>query len=190
MLENRGKSFLRFSMTFLCVLLCSFGYLTTVQSKSISSIATLKEEKAVVENQLEEGSIIGFEVPVMVEKKEEIQVSQTTSRTESVPVVVESVGDHIAIDHVLYKNLMKDVNADHFYLNHNINGVYDGLGVPYIDFRNDFSGRKTIIYAHSTLAGNGPFQVLQNYHYNPNYFANHRMIQVTYQGISYQYCIG
>ena len=82
---------------------------------------------------------------------------------------------------------MKDETGEHFYLNHNINGVYDGVGVPYIDFRNDLTGRKTIIYSHSSKSGNGPFQVLQNYHNNYGFYQNHRYITVQYNGVEHQY---
>lgn len=93
----------------------------------------------------------------------------------------------ISISNVLNKNLMKDENGDHFYLSHNINGVYDGVGVPYIDFRNDFNTRKTIIYAHSSTSGNGPFQVLQNYYYNKGFYDNNRYITINYNGNTYTY---
>ena len=94
----------------------------------------------------------------------------------------------IVIPGVLENSLMSD-SGDNFYLNHNINGVYDGRGVPYVDFRNDFTGRKTIIYAHSTLNGNGPFQALQNYHYNRSYYDSHPYITINYNGNTYTYLI-
>ena len=184
MVKNSGKFFLKFSMTCFCVLLCTFGYMNTVQSKTLSYVGIQNNNNVISDPVLEDTHVIGFEVPVLL--PEETQASQITPKTDAV-VVEEPVGDHIAIQNVLYKNLLKDVNADHFYLNHNINGDYDGIGVPYVDFRNDFTGRKTIVYAHSTLAGNGPFQVLQRYHNNPVFFANNRMIQVVYQGVTYQY---
>ena len=83
--------------------------------------------------------------------------------------------------------LMKDYSGDNFYLNHNIYGEYDGLGVPYIDFRTDFNTRKTIIYSHSSTMGNGPFQALQNYHNNQWFFENNRYITVEYEGNTYTY---
>ena len=84
---------------------------------------------------------------------------------------------------------MKDETGENFYLNHNLNGEYDGIGVPYIDFRTDFNTRKTIIYAHSSPSGNGPFQPLQNYHYNKGYYDAHPYIVVNYNGAQYTYQI-
>ena len=87
------------------------------------------------------------------------------------------------------KPLMKDYNGDHFYLTHNINGVYDGNGLPYIDYRTDFNTQKTLIYAHSSRSGNGPFQMLQNYHNNPSFYNNHKYITINYNGNTYRYLI-
>ena len=98
----------------------------------------------------------------------------------------EVTGNRIRVGGV-DKPLMKDYSGDNFYLNHNIYGEYDGLGVPYIDFRTDFYTRKTIIYAHSSTMGNGPFQALQNYHNNQWYFENNRYITIEYEGNTYTY---
>ena len=87
------------------------------------------------------------------------------------------------------KPLMKDYNGDHFYLTHNINGVYDGNGLPYIDYRTDFNTQKTLVYAHSSRSGNGPFQMLQNYHNNPSFYNNHKYITINYNGNTYRYLI-
>ncbi len=110
---------------------------------------------------------------------------------EEVPVVEENVitGNKIIIPNLYENVLMKDVNGDHFYLNHGLDGNYNGIGVPYIDSRNDFTGRKTILYAHSSVNGNGPFQVLQNYHNNPNFYYQHPIIVISYQGVTYTYQI-
>ena len=99
----------------------------------------------------------------------------------------EVTGNRIRVGGILDKPLMKDYSGDNFYLNHNIYGEYDGLGVPYIDFRTDFNTRKTIIYSHSSTMGNGPFQALQNYHNNQWYFENNRYITIEYEGNTYTY---
>ena len=84
---------------------------------------------------------------------------------------------------------MKDKNGDNYYLNHSLEGKKDNIGVPYIDFRTSFNTRKIIIYAHSSKNGNGPFQVLQNYHNNKNYYNNHKYIEIEYEGKKYKYLI-
>lgn len=126
------------------------------------------------------------EEPIVEEVVDEIPQSvSTVSYVEPEPYVISGNSIRVAS---IYSPLMND-NGDNFYLNHDLNGNYDGLGVPFIDFRNDFTGRKTIIYAHSSLAGNGPFQALQNYHNNPGYFYSNPFITITYNGNTYTYQI-
>ena len=105
----------------------------------------------------------------------------------STPVEAPVLGNRIVIPNVLNKPLMHDDTGEHLYLNHNMNGVYDGIGVPYTDFRTNFYTRKTIAYAHSSTAGNGPFNPLQNYHNNPSFFQSHRYITVYFEGNTYTY---
>ena len=122
-----------------------------------------------------------MEPVVVVQEEPVIEVSQ--------PVVPTIVGNSIQIPNVLMSNLMKDTTGDNYYLNHNMDGVYDGRGVPYIDFRTDFTTRKTIIYAHSSTNGNGPFQPLQNYHNNPEFYQSNPYITISYEGQTYRYQI-
>ena len=130
------------------------------------------------------------------EKTEEVQEAQPVAEQQSVasstpapaPAAPSIGANNIQIAGSLARNLVKDA-GDSFYLNHNINGVYDGIGVPYIDHRTDFTTRKTIIYAHSSPYGNGPFQPLQNYHNNSGYYYGHRYITVNYNGMQYTYLI-
>ena len=131
-----------------------------------------------------------------IEKKEvpEEEVQTNENNTENVQVRQEVnysqpvVSNSITVPGVLSKNLVKD-DGSYFYLDHNLNGAYDGVGVPFVDFRNDFNTRKTIVYAHSSPRGNGPFQNLQNYHNNPGYYSGHRYITVNYNGQTYNYLI-
>lgn len=137
---------------------------------------------------------------VEVVKKHEVKEEKDTEEENDSQNVVEaqplsvsapavpSVGpNNIQIAGSLQRNLMKDETGENFYLNHNINGVYDGIGVPYIDHRTDFNTRKTIIYSHSSPNGNGPFQPLQNYHNNKGYYDGHRYIVINYNGMQYTY---
>lgn len=84
------------------------------------------------------------------------------------------------------KDLVKD-DTTYYFLNNSLSGVYDQIGVPFIDFRNDFNGRKTIIYAHSSKTLNAPFNYLQNYHNNKGFFDAHRYIYINYGGRNYTY---
>ena len=110
-----------------------------------------------------------------------------TPEAETLSQVEKITGNRIEISNILNDHLMKDYTGEHFYLNHNLNGIYDGRGVPYIDYRTDFDTRKTIIYAHSTLNGNGPFQALQNYHNSKGFYDYNRYITIYYEGNTYTY---
>lgn len=130
------------------------------------------------------------------EIEEPVQEVMVTTPEKIAPVVTEPVveipkidGNKIEIPGIYENHLMKDTTGEHFFLNHNINGVYDGIGVPYVDFRHDFTDIKTILYGHSSTAGNGPFQVLQNYYNNPSFFFEHPIINITYNGVHYSYQI-
>ena len=96
-------------------------------------------------------------------------------------------GNSIQVGGVIYSTLLKDWDGSQFYLNHDINGNYDGRGVPFIDYRTNFNTRKTLIYAHSMPNGNGPFQALQNYHYNKGFYDANRYITINYEGNTYTY---
>ena len=148
---------------FLClttITTCSIDY-RFVQSKQEVEVALLEEKEEVKEQE---------EIP---------QVSKTIYKEES--------SNNIIIPNVLSKDLLKDPDGNNFYLNHDKYGNYDENGTPYIDVRTDFSTRKTIIYAHSFISGNGPFQNLQNYHNNKGYYDAHKYIIVNYEGSTYRY---
>lgn len=178
-----------------------------VASSSVGVFATTDWDRTQIIKQLQkEKTSASVEVNEVLEKNEQEVQEETTEEKQEVveqtnnnnnnsqPVVQETTqpvvsapANSISISGALYKSLMKDNDGSHFYLNHNEQGVYDGLGVPFVDYRTNFWGRKTIIYAHSSPNGNGPFQALQNYHNNPGYFQSHRYITVNYNGATYTY---
>ena len=175
----------------LTILLCLVG-ITNVSAEYINKI-NQKEIEIAVLNQVEEAK---KEEQEEQKKKEEEQRKQQeqeqqiqVQRTQSNQTYSEQLsGNNIIIPGVLSKNLATD-DGSNFYLDHDINGNYNGIGVPYKDFRTNFYTRKTIIYAHSTPSGNGPFNGLQNYHNNPGYYSGHRYITVNYNGSTYTYQI-
>ena len=116
-----------------------------------SFLGYVDEEKQVYEKpeHLQENKII--EVTEEEEVEEPVQEVMVTVPEEVAPVVTEPVieipkinGNKIEIPGIYENHLMKDTTGEHFFLNHNINGVYDGIGVPYVDFRHDFTDIKTI----------------------------------------------
>lgn len=184
MKRNIRGSLARLAGTFILVGISLFGYLkistpdvfAMIDDVTTSMVSTIKEPV-----------VVG--APIIVEPVvEEVQpVYHSEVITNNTPVSVIT-GNRIEVAGVT-RNLMKDENGEHFYLNHNIYGEYDGVGVPYMDFRHDFTGRKTIIYSHSIMGGNGPFQPLQNYHNNPSFYWNHPTITIYYDDQVYHYQI-
>ena len=127
-----------------------------------------------------------FSVLEQIEVKEVNKVEEVKYNNYSEPnneYVIE--GNSIKVASI-YNHLMND-DGSYYYLNHGLDGTNNGIGVPFIDQRTDFGGRKTIIYAHSSMAGNGPFNALQNYHYNKSYYDNNKYITINYNGNIYTY---
>ena len=129
-------------------------------------------------------NIIGVNVLDNVEVKE-VNREEVVYTTYSEPEENIIQGNSIRVASI-YNHLMND-DGSYYYLNHGLDGTENGIGVPFIDQRTDFGGRKTIIYAHSSMAGNGPFNALQNYHYNKNYYDNNKYITINYNGNTYTY---
>ena len=135
-------------------------------------------------------SMINVEETIKTAEVEEVK-EETTEDTNDYSYSYSDSNSYISGDSISvggYNSiLMKDYNGDNFYLNHDVYGNYDGRGVPYIDFRTNFHTRKTLIYGHSSLDGNGTLQILQNYHNNKSFFDNNRYITVNYEGNTYTY---
>ena len=92
---------------------------------------------------------VNYDKEIMGQDHEETyDYSQVTyvEPQEEKAVVQTLPTNYIEIPGALQKPLMKDETGEHFYLNHDENGNYNGLGVPYIDVRTDFNTRKTIIW--------------------------------------------
>ena len=86
------------------------------------------------------------------------------------------------------KDLVKD-DKSYYYLNNTLDKKKDNRGVPFIDYRHDFTGRKTIIYSHSAKDGKSPFNYLQNYNGNKDFYKKHQYITVVYGNKTYKYQI-
>ena len=158
-------------------------YQTFNIAKEVKAQAVEKKEEQPQEEPQEEKQ----EEPVEPQQVEQQPQVTYVEPQEEKAVVQTLPTNYIEIPGALQKPLMKDETGEHFYLNHDENGNYNGLGVPYIDVRTDFNTRKTIIYSHSSTGGNGPFQALQNYHNNKGYYDGHRYITIHYNGNTYTY---
>ena len=112
----------------------------------------------------------------------------TTTRintTKETTTTTSPVKGYLKIDDFKV-DIVKD-DSSYYYLNHGLDGKKDGIGVPFVDFRQNFYTRKTIIYGHSFSNKNGPFQYLQNYHNNKAFYDQHKYIEVVYKDKYYKY---
>ena len=181
--------------TVIGIILVGFGLFSskTLKETGTYSKVTKEADSAVEEvvNEVKEEPVVeNTEVnDVVVSNNEAVSEISETKVEETYQNTGATIsGNYIKIGDILYNNLMQD-DGSNFYLNHNINGVYDGIGVPYVDFRNDFTDRKTIIYSHSSMRGNGPFQALQQYDGNKWFYDNNKYITISYNGNTYNYLI-
>lgn len=156
-------------------------------------IATINYDEIIVSKVQENGNKLS-KVKVEATKKvvkEQSKVSKTVEQPKP-EVKQESVESKFNLGTITISNsdFKRNVIMDdgsYYYLNHDLNGKYNGVGMPIIDSRTNFKTRKTIIYAHSAKSGNSPFNYLQNYHENESFFRNHRYITITYEGHTYKY---
>ena len=122
------------------------------------------------------------------EKNNKINYVEKTIINSNSELKKETSHDNrLQVSNIFDSKLMKDVKGDNYYLNHSITGVEDGIGVPYIDYRTDFNMRKIIIYGHSSKTLSAPFQELQKYHNNYNFYKNNKYITINYNGKTYKY---
>ena len=121
------------------------------------------------------GTIPEVEIKDRVVIVEPVVVPHQARPAATSPVVKEEVKEEISLEEKFnlgnisinnsnfYRNIIMD-DGSYFYLDHDLNGNYNNVGMPIIDDRTNFNTRKTIIYAHSAKDGRSPFNFLQSYH--------------------------
>lgn len=75
-----------------------------------------------------------------------------------------------------------------FYLNHNSNKEEDKNGSIFLDYRNNLTDKKLLIYGHNSEYEWAPFKELENY-LNQNYYEENKYIYLTLNNINYKYKI-
>ncbi len=198
-----------FTLAVLGLFLVYFSNFTYVQTSNNTQVLAYYEETTVPTTSLDEG-VTGEELEEIVEGlKEEVfevkeEVKETTVKQEvkqetKTTIVKKETAQpkedirskfNLGTISISNSNFSKDIIMDdgtYYYLNHDLNGKYNGVGMPIIDSRTNFNTRKTILYAHSAKNGGSPFNYLQNYNENESFFRAHRYITITYNGQTYQY---
>lgn len=122
---------------------------------------------------------------------------------------IEETEDRLAIDKILklqeyYNNLdikgiisvdgIQDFNYpvvqaqdNDYYLNHDYYKKYDAYGSIYADYRVDLdNSRKILIFGHSSIRRNVPFNKLESY-YDEDFYQEHKYITLETKTNSYRY---
>ena len=73
-----------------------------------------------------------------------------------------------------------------YYLHHNSYGKYEINGSIFQDYRISLEDRKVLIYGHSSIYDNIPFNELERY-YSKDYYDNHKYINLVTMNNSYKY---
>ena len=78
---------------------------------------------------------------------------------------------YLKIDNILNTPVLQS-NDNYYYLNHNINKEIDKKGSVFLDYRNNISDKKLIIYGHSGKEKELSFNVLNKYN-DYNFYKKH-----------------
>ena len=173
-------------------------------SDIIASKPVEKEEvKEVVPEKKEETKTTTSKSTTSNASKSTTKSSTSKSTTKSTTTTKKATSNQekfnlgkISIDSVFSKDIIMD-DGTYYYLNHDLNGKYNGVGMPIIDSRTNFqTTRKVILYGHSSNARNGssPFDYFHHYYtYGNNngkaFYQKHPYITIQYEGHTYKYQI-
>lgn len=69
----------------------------------------------------------------------------------------------IEIDNTNINEIIVRGDDNKYYLTHDLNNKYNNLGTVFMDYRNDISDRKKIIFGHNIEVGNAPFKQLEKF---------------------------
>lgn len=83
----------------------------------------------------------------------------------------------LKIDEELEVPLLQTSNNE-YYLNHTIDNKESIYGAIFLDYRTDIDSKKLLIYGHSSIKTDIPFNTLENY-YDKEYYNNHKYISLT-----------
>lgn len=80
----------------------------------------------------------------------------------------------LKIDEELEVSILQTSNND-YYLNHTIDNKESIYGAIFLDYRTHINSKKLLIYGHSSIKTDIPFNTLENY-YDKEYYDNHKYI--------------
>ncbi len=137
------------------------------------------------------------------EKKEEYKKTQITIKYETISNSEESnnvileyqeqfdntdILGELSIPNTSLKVPVAHTDNNEYYLNHLLDKSYNTLGSIFLDYRNEITDRKILIYGHNSQNTVTEFQMLENY-VNKDYYDNHNDIYLKTLDDEYHYKI-
>lgn len=92
----------------------------------------------------------------------------------------------ITIPNTYLNTYLMQYSDNNYYLNHSYDNKEDKQGSIFIDYRNDLSDKKIIIYGHNSKDLDVPFKVLTSY-LKEDFYNNNKYIQLTLDNKIYTY---
>lgn len=95
---------------------------------------------------------------------------------------------HIKIKNTTIDYSLVQTTDNEYYLSHNIEKKEDKNGSIFIDYRNNLTDKKLLIYGHNSKYNSAPFKDLELY-LNESYYRSNPYIELTIQNKTYKYQI-
>lgn len=99
----------------------------------------------------------------------------------------EQIG-RIKIPNTKINDYIVQTTNNEFYLNHNEKKEWDENGAIFLDYRNELTDIKLLLYGHNSKYGNAPFKELEKY-LEKSYFTQNSYLELILQEKSYIYQI-
>jgi len=117
---------------------------------------------------------------ISVNEQDKIHVKEINYQEEIEKIKKEYDNNDIVgiltVENTDFKEIVVQYTDNDYYLNHDINNIYNKEGQAFLDYRFDINNsKKLIIYGHNAPDKDIPFKFFENYH-NSNYFEKHKYL--------------
>lgn len=115
-------------------------------------------------------------------------VSTKKIKPDVVEIHNEDIKGHIKIPNTKIDYDLVKTTDNEYYLNHNVKKEVDPLGATFIDYRNNLTDKKILIYGHNSKTKEAPLKELEKY-LDYNTFKNNNLIYLSLDNNKYIYKI-
>lgn len=125
--------------------------------------------------------------------KNQLNTEVTKTKTTKTLVATKTSNNNDIIGHIEIPNTNIDYDIvqttnNEYYLNHNLDNEIDPTGSIFVDYRNNLSDKKLLIYGHNSKKQKAPLKDLELY-LNYDSFINNNIINLTLKNKAYTYKI-